>query len=139
MTIFVPAGTALDNLASMPPVVSPLIPALATDMGCPFARRICSSWAGYADDAPTPYPAVLLAPTATIWALPVEMAAKASRKIIIKHLNIRRSPKLNQGDHNMRAERVVKIGSTSRASNATPLQMIKLTQERDIMVICNVA
>src|SRR5712664_2788337 len=97
MTIFVPGGTALDNLASMPPVVSPLIPALVTDMGRPFARRICSSWAGYADDAPTPYPAVLLAPRATTWALPVEMPVKVSRKMIIKHLNMRRSPQLDQG------------------------------------------
>src|ERR1700738_4735393 len=113
MTIFVPDGTALDNLASMPPVVSPLIPALVTDRGRPFARRICSSWAGYADDAPTPYPAMLLAPRATIWALPVEMPVKVSRKMIIKHLNIRRL-QLDQRDHNMRAERVVKIGSSGR-------------------------
>jgi hypothetical protein len=39
MTIFVPYGTALDNRASMPPVVSPLIPALLTDIGRPLARR----------------------------------------------------------------------------------------------------
>src|SRR5437762_2712741 len=88
MTILVPGGTALDNRASMPPVVSPLTPALLTDIGRPFARRIASSCAGYAAEAPTPYPAVLLAPRATICALALVIMPKPNRKIMIKHRDI---------------------------------------------------
>ena len=93
MTILVPGGTALDRRASMPPVVSPLTPALLTDIGRPLARRIASSCAGYAADAPTPYPAVLLAPRATICALALVIAPKPSSKMI-EHLNMRSIPRL---------------------------------------------
>src|SRR5260370_42496835 len=88
MAILVPDGTALDNRASMPPVVSPLTPALLTDIGRPLARRIASSCAGYAAEAPTPYPAVLLAPRAPICALALVMMPKPNRKITIKHRDI---------------------------------------------------
>ena len=67
--------------------------ALLTEIGRPLARKISSNWAGYADDAPTPYPAVLLAPRATIWALEFVMAVKVSREMIIKLLNMCSSPK----------------------------------------------
>ena len=95
MTILVPEGTALDSRASMPPVVSPLITALLTDIGRPLARRIASSCAGYAADAPTPYPAVLLAPRATICALALVIAPKpTSSKMMIEHLNMCGIPRL---------------------------------------------
>jgi hypothetical protein len=68
------------------------VAALLTEIGRPLARKISSSWAGYADDAPTPYPAVLLAPRATIWALEFAMAVKVSREMIIKLLNMCSSP-----------------------------------------------
>jgi hypothetical protein len=46
MTIFVPEGTALPSRLSMPPVVSPLMPAFSTRTFNPFARSIDSSCAG---------------------------------------------------------------------------------------------
>jgi hypothetical protein len=53
---------------------------------------MASNWAGYADDAPTPYPAVLLAPRATICALEFVVAAKVSRAMMIKRLSMCSSP-----------------------------------------------
>jgi hypothetical protein len=49
---------------------------------------MASSWAGNDADAPTPYPAVLLAPSATIWAWDVVVAAQHSRQMRIKCLNM---------------------------------------------------
>ena len=70
-TILVPSGTAESSRASMPALVSPDMPALATCTRRPFAvehafelRRPCVG-------AGDPRPATLLAPMATIWALAV--------------------------------------------------------------------
>ena len=69
--------------------------ALLTEIGRPLARKISSNWAGYADDAPTPYPAVLLAPRATICALALVIAPKpTSSKMMIEHLNMCGIPRL---------------------------------------------
>jgi hypothetical protein len=79
---------------------------LLTDIGRPFARRISCSWAGNADDAPTPYPAVLLAPSATIWALALEMAAKPSSATMIERMNMGASPWVDSEDNRMASLRV---------------------------------
>jgi hypothetical protein len=46
MTTLVPFGATRSSRASIPPVVSPLMPALMTRAFKPLARNSASSWAG---------------------------------------------------------------------------------------------
>jgi hypothetical protein len=76
MTILVPSGTALDSRASMPPVVSPFMPAFVTRRLDPRACSIACSCAGKDSDELTPLPWVLLAPRATTCADADPISAK---------------------------------------------------------------
>src|SRR5215831_11335905 len=66
MTILVLPGTAVSMRRSMPPGVSPMTPALVTLASMPRSLRMVCNRAGKAFAAPTPQPAVLLAPTTTM-------------------------------------------------------------------------
>ena len=68
MTMRVPSGTELLTRARICALVSPLTPALITRVDEPFACSMAWSCAGNDSDAGRPYPAVALAPSATICA-----------------------------------------------------------------------
>jgi len=65
MTIRVPSGTSLPIRLNMPALVSPLMPALITLVVDPLACSMAWSCAGQDWEELRPYPAVLLAPSAT--------------------------------------------------------------------------